>query len=177
MIKRMALIAMMACILVICSWVTIPATVPFTMQTFAVFCCLILLGGKDGFKAIMLYVFMGIVGMPVFSGFQGGIGQILGPTGGYIIGFLALAAFYLLFEPLSAKNAKIRFLVLALGLFICYLIGTLWFQVVYGIRGSSYSFGTVLSICVFPYIIPDLIKLVLAWLVSKRVRKEWNYPI
>lgn len=170
-LKKMPLIAMMTCVLVICSWITIPSTVPFTMQTFAVFCSLILLGGKAGLVSIVLYVFLGVAGIPVFSGFQGGIGHIAGPTGGYIIGLIVSAVFYLLLEPLSAKSEKLRFLALAGGLLICYLFGAIWFQVVYGIRGSSYSFDMVISICVLPYIIPDIIKLVLAWVISKKVRK------
>lgn len=170
-IKRMSLVAMMTCLMIICSWVTIPAAVPFTMQTFAVFCSLILLGGKSGLMSVVLYVFMGLVGLPVFSGFQGGIGHIVGPTGGYIVGLVAAAALYWLLEPLFAKSKIIQWATLAGGLLICYLFGTLWFQVVYGIRGSSYSFGMVITICVFPYIIPDIIKLVLAFIISKRVRQ------
>ncbi len=170
-IKRMAFIAMMTGLMIVCSWLTIPATVPFTMQTFAVFCSLILLGGKAGFMSIALYVFIGCVGLPVFSGFQGGIGHILGPTGGYIIGLLAAALIYRLFETIFPQKEKYRLVALAVGLLICYIFGTLWFQVVYGIRGSAYSVGAVISICVFPYIIPDILKLALAWIVSKRVRK------
>ena len=170
-IKRMALVAMMTCLLIICSWLTIPAAVPFTLQTFAVFCSLILLGGKSGLTSVVLYVFMGIVGIPVFSGFQGGIGHILGPTGGYIIGLIAAAVFYCLFEPLFAKAAKIQLVALIGGQLICYLFGTLWFQVFYGIRGVSYSFCTIIFICVIPYIIPDIVKLVFAWIISKKVRK------
>lgn len=170
-IKRMALIAMMTCLMIICSWLTIPATVPFTMQTFAAFCSLLLLGGKAGVTSIVLYVLMGIAGMPVFSGFQGGIGHIAGPTGGYIIGLVFLAVFYWLLEPLFVKSEKLRLAALAGGLLICYLFGTVWFQIVYGIRGSSYSFGMVVSICVLPYIIPDIVKLALAWAISKKVRR------
>lgn len=170
-IKRISLIAMMTCLMVICSWLTIPAVVPFTMQTFAAFCSLILLGGKSGLVSLVLYVFMGIAGMPVFSGFQGGIGHIVGPTGGYIIGLIAAAIFYWVLEPLFAKNEKIQFAALIGGLLICYLLGTLWFQLSYGIRGVSYSFYTVISICVLPYIVPDITKLVLAWIISKKVRK------
>lgn len=170
-IKRMSLVAMMTCLLIICSWLTIPAAVPFTMQTFAVFCSLILLGGKSGLTSLMLYIFMGIVGIPVFSGFQGGIGHIVGPTGGYIIGLIAAAVFYRLLEPLFAKGVKIQLVALIGGLLICYLFGTLWFQVFYSIQGVSYTFLMTISICVFPYIVPDIIKLVLAWIISKKVRK------
>ena len=167
----MSLIAMMTCLITVCSWLTIPAAVPFTMQTFAVSCSLLLLGGKAGLTAIGVYVFMGCVGLPVFSGFRGGIGHIVGPTGGYIIGFIFTAVFYLLLEPLFHKGSKIQLVVLAGGLIICYLIGTMWFRVVFGMQGVSYSFGMAFSLCVLPYIIPDAIKIALAWIISKRIRK------
>lgn len=170
-VKKMSLIAMMTCLMAVSSWLTIPSAVPFTMQTFAVFCSLLLLGGKTGLAAIALYVLMGCVGLPVFSGFQGGIGHIVGPTGGYIIGFIFTAVFYLLFEPLFLKCSKLRLPVLVGGLIICYFVGTMWFQVVSGMRGTTYSFGTVISICVIPYVIPDLAKLALAWILSNRIRK------
>ena len=170
-IKRMSLIAMMTCLLIICSWLTIPAAVPFTMQTFAVFCSLILLGGKSGLTSLVLYIFMGIVGIPVFSGFQGGIGHLVGPTGGYIVGLIAAAVFYCLMESLFTKSKKIQLVALIGGLLICYLFGTLWFQVFFGIRGVSYSAYKIISICVIPYIIPDIVKLILALIISKKVRK------
>ncbi len=173
-IKSLSLTAMMTSLIVICSWLTIPAAVPFTMQTFAVFCSLLLLGGKAGFMSVGLYIFMGCVGLPVFSGFQGGIGHIVGPIGGYIIGLLAAAVFYWMLEPLSSQKEKIRLAALAGGLFICYIFGTLWFLVIYGIRGQAYSAGTVVFICVLPYVIPDILKLILAWIISKKVRKSIN---
>lgn len=171
-VRKMSMIAMMACIMAVSSWLTIPSAVPFTMQTFAVFCTLLLLGGKSGLISIVLYIFMGCAGLPVFSGFQGGIGHIVGPTGGYVIGFIFCAVFYLIFEPLYSKNRKLRLVALAGGLVICYLIGTIWFRTVLRLSGTSYSFGAAFSICVLPYIIPDLAKLAMAWIISKRIHKE-----
>ncbi|MCQ2512877.1 MAG: biotin transporter BioY [Lachnospiraceae bacterium] len=170
-VKRMTLIAMMTCLMAVCSWITIPAVVPFTMQTFAVFSALLLLGGKSGLISIALYVLLGCIGVPVFSGFQGGIWHIIGPTGGYIIGFIFTAIFYLLFEPLYQKKDILKLPILAGGLFLCYFIGTVWFRTIYEMRGTAYSIGAVISLCVLPYIIPDVIKLVLAWIISKKIRK------
>ena len=173
--KRMTNIAMMACVITICSWITVPYTVPFTMQTFAVFCALLLLGGRDGTLAIALYVLLGCVGVPVFSGFQGGIGHVLGPTGGYIIGFIFTALCYFAFEQLTEKHKKLRLPVLTLGLFLCYVIGTIWFRTVFGMRGTEYSVWAVISICVLPYIIPDMLKLLLALQICKRVKKAIDF--
>ena len=87
-IVAMVQIALFAAIIAVCSWIQIPMTVPFTMQTFAVFCALATLGGKGGTISILIYIVLGAVGVPVFAGFTGGIGILFGTTGGYIIGFL-----------------------------------------------------------------------------------------
>ena len=84
-ITSMIYIALMAVIITICSWISIPGPVPFTLQTFAVFTALLLLGTRDGLISIVVYLLLGAVGVPVFSGFSGGIGHLLGPTGGYLI--------------------------------------------------------------------------------------------
>ena len=83
-----AYIAMFAAVMAVCSWISVPATVPFTLQTFGVFLAVGTLGGKRGSLAVLTYLLLGAVGAPVFAGFSGGIGCILGSTGGYIIGFL-----------------------------------------------------------------------------------------
>ena len=82
------LAALMAALTAVCSWMTIPATVPVTLQTFAVFLTLMVLGGKTGTVSILLYICIGAAGVPVFAGFKGGLSVLVGPTGGYILGFL-----------------------------------------------------------------------------------------
>ena len=84
----MAYIGLFAVVIAICSWISIPTVVPFTLQTFAVFLAVAVLGGKRGTLAVIVYVLLGAVGLPVFSGFKGGIGVLLNTTGGYIIGFV-----------------------------------------------------------------------------------------
>lgn len=166
-IKDMAYIALLAVVISICSWISIFifVSVPFTMQTFGIFCALLLLGGRRGFFAIALYVLMGIVGLPVFSGFRSGVAALMGPTGGYILGFILCGAFYWALE----KRGKPWWL-LAVGNVICYLFGTLWFVLVYTADGKAVSFGAALLTCVVPYIVPDVVKLVLALVVSKRLK-------
>ena len=169
--KRLTYIALTAALICICSWITIPFTVPFTMQTFAVFCALLLLGGRDGIAAICLYLLLGVIGLPVFSGFQGGVGHLLGPTGGYLVGFVFSGIVYLLMEPLIDRKKRIRWAALLIGLCVCYLIGTIWFVVVFARNGKSYGFLSALSLCVLPYIVPDVLKAVLAVTISDRVKK------
>ena len=93
-----AFIAMFSAILAVCSWISIPAAVPFTLQTFGVFLAVGVLGGKRGTLTVLTYILMGMIGVPVFAGFSGGIGCLLGSTGGYIIGFLFSAIFMWLME-------------------------------------------------------------------------------
>lgn len=159
----------MTAIICICSWLTVPFVIPFTMQTFAVFCALLLLGGKYGTLSVAVYVLMGVVGLPVFSGFRGGIAHLLGPTGGYIIGFLFTGLCYILFEPFVTDKRKTRLFVLILGLLLCYLTGTAWFWAVYANKSGEYSLASIAATCVLPYVIPDVLKLLLAVYVSDRI--------
>ncbi len=171
--RNAAYIAMMAVILCVCSWLTIPFTVPFTMQTFAVCCALLLLGGRRGLLAIGLYILLGLVGLPVFSGFRGGPGHLLGLTGGYIIGFLFTGLGYLLMESkLRSLGFLPRIVLLALDLLPCYLVGTLWFTAVSRLHGSEIGFFGALGLCVVPYILPDLLKVVLAERICARVGRH-----
>ena len=121
--KQMTAVALGAVLIIICSWLTVPFAVPFTMQTFAVFTVLILLGGKLGTASIGLFVLMGLVGLPVFSGFRGGVGVLLGPTGGYIVGFVFAGLLYMLLEPAADKNKWLKAAVLAPMVAVQGLIG------------------------------------------------------
>ena len=164
-------IAFMTAVLCVCSWVTVPFTVPFTLPTFAVFCAFLLLGWRSGLISVAVYLLLGAFGLPVFSGFQGGVGHIAGPTGGYLIGFLFFGLVFLLMGPLIRRNRKYAILALLIGLVICYLFGSLWFSIVYISRGQAMGFWKILTVCVIPFIIPDLAKMALAVFVCSRVRR------
>ena len=169
-VKDLAQISMMTALTAVCAWLTIPFTVPFTMQTFAVFTTLLLLDGRKGTIAILLYIALGAAGVPVFSGFGAGIGVLAGPTGGYIVGFLLTGILY--WVTARVRNSrKMDNLVLLAGHVLCYAFGTLWFSIVKENAGSPIGFLQGLSICVLPYIIPDLAKLALADQIARRVKK------
>lgn len=168
----MAYIALLAVLIVVCSWLSIPAAVPFTMQTFAVFLAVGLLGGKRGTMAVLIYLLLGAVGIPVFAGFQGGLGYMLGATGGYIIGFLFSALVMWALEPVLGQTTWGLLFSMILGLLICYLFGTLWFMAVYAKTSGAIGLMTALGWCVFPYIIPDLLKILLAIALVKRLKKH-----
>ena len=169
-----AFIAMFAAILSVCSWISIPAAVPFTLQTFGVFLAVGVLGGKRGTLTVLTYILMGMIGVPVFAGFSGGIGCLLGSTGGYIIGFLFSVLLMWLMECLLGKKKWVLILSMILGLLVCYLFGTIWFMVVYARNTGAIGVWTALTWCVIPYIIPDGIKIGLAFVLSMRLRRIYK---
>lgn len=170
----MALCALFAALLAICSWISLTlGDIPFTLQTFAIFLALGLLGGKRGTVAILVYLLLGAIGVPVFSHFMGGIGVLFGTTGGYIFGFLLSGLCYWAVTRLLGEKAPIRLLAMVLGLAICYAVGTIWFVQVYvpkeGAPAMTYSLA--LAKCVIPFLIPDGVKLALAWVLTERLRR------
>ena len=170
--RDMAYIALMAVALSVCAWISVPAAVPFTMQTFAVFCTLGLLGGRRGSMAVLIYMLLGAAGLPVFSGFRGGLGTLLGPTGGYILGFLLMALLYWLFDRKAGLKLRSMTAVLLLGLIVCYAFGTVWFIEVYSRSSGPIGLTAALTMCVFPFVLPDLIKLALAMLLVRTLKKH-----
>lgn len=161
MTRTMTRCAILAAMMALCAWIGIPlGHTVFTMQTFGVFLTLGLLGGKYGTASILCYLLLGAVGLPVFSGLRGGIGAILGPTGGYLWGFLATGLVYRILEKWS------RPLAMAAGLAACYACGTAWYMVYTG-----GALGAVLMQTVAPYLIPDAVKLVFAHRLSAKLKK------
>ena len=165
--RTLAQCALCTALIAVCSWISIPAAVPFTLQTFAVFFTCDLLGGAAVIP-VLLYMLLGAAGVPVFSGFSGGPGVLLGPTGGYIIGFLGIVVCMAAWK--KWLNGRLPVVGMVLGLAVCYLFGTAWFARVYANNGSAVSFGQARAWCVIPYIVPDALKIALARLVGSRVR-------
>lgn len=158
-------------LMAVCSWISIPAAVPFTLQTFAVFLAVGFLGGKRGTLAILAYILLGAAGVPVFSGFSGGVGALLGSTGGYILGFLAASlVVWALTRALGEGILRLMIAMLA-GLLVLYAFGTAWFMAVYVRANGAVSLMTVLSWCVFPFVLPDVLKVALAAFLARRLRK------
>ncbi len=168
-------IGLFAALIAVCSQIQIPGAVPFTLQTFAIFLAAGLLGGKRGTISVLIYILLGAIGLPVFAGFKGGIGALFGTTGGYIIGFVFSMLVMWLFEHffIKEKTKKIFLLGISMvtGLIICYTFGTAWFIIVYTNTKEPIGIITALSWCVFPFIIPDIIKIVLALTLTSRLKR------
>ena len=168
-VREITLIAIAIALITVCSWISVPLTIPVTLQTFAVCLVTALLGLKMGLWSLTGYILLGAVGIPVFSGFRGGIGVLLGVTGGYIVGFF----FTVLTVGLSVKrfgrSLPVLLLSMAFGVLLCYAFGTAWFMVVYARGGNAVTLGGALGMCVVPYLIPDGIKIVLAAVLVRRL--------
>ncbi len=163
--RDIAYIALAVAINAICAFITIPATVPFTLQVFGVFFTLEFLGGKRGAIAVWLYLLCGAVGLPVFSGFRGGFSVLLSATGGFIMAFAAVALLYFVVSFFKTPMWS-HYVLAAVSLALIYFGGSAWFVHMMG--------GTIkhaLLVCVVPFIAPDLLKIVLAFLLSHRLGK------
>ena len=188
----LVLMALFTALMAVCAWITVPVpNIPFTLQLLAVFASLFYLGGKKGTLSILVYLLLGALGAPVFSGFGGGLGKLLGVTGGYLLGFLFTGLIYWLItscfpgknsstgksgEKSTVKPGTFVSIGAALaGLVLCYAFGTGWFMYIYMKNTGPIGLSSVLMMCVVPYVIPDLIKLALAWSITTVIRKALRH--
>jgi biotin transport system substrate-specific component len=160
-IREMSRCAVFAALMAVCAWLAIPfGHGAVTMQTAGLFLTLGLLGGRRGSVSVLLYLCLGVLGLPVFAGFQGGFGVILGPTGGFLWGFLVAAGVSCLCEkhlPLWCN--------LVLCQLIIYICGTCWYYFAYA-QGNLWA---VLMTTVLPYLLPDTAKLALSLILIKKL--------
>lgn len=167
--SRMALTALMTAIICILGPIALPipvSPVPISLQNMLVFFSVAILGWKLGTVSYILYLLLGLVGLPVFSGYSAGAGKLFGPTGGYLLGFIVMAIIGgICFEKFENK------LVLILGLIvsaiICNLIGTLWLA-----QQAGLTFNQALMAGVVPYIPGDLVKIILAAIFGPMLKKR-----
>jgi len=165
---NLVLTAMFTAIICVLSQIQIPIqTIPFTLGLLAIFLTGALLKPRYAFLAVLVYLLLGAVGVPVFAGFSGGLHILTGPTGGYLMSFPFVA---LITSLIGNKFRRYNQLALACGmlvsLLVCYLLGTIWFCYVTG-----NTFFAALSLCVFPFVLFDLAKIALSLFLSLAVRK------
>ncbi len=169
-LKKITYASLGAVILTIGSWITVPFAIPFTMQTFALFFVLHAFGGKIGCISVLIHTAMGLLGLPVFSGFLSGISALISPTGGYIVGFLLTGALYFALYSIFGKKRIIRWILPLFCLVTCYGLGTAWYML-YISAQREIGFVSALSVCVLPYIVPDIIKVCLGIISAKRIKR------
>ncbi len=165
--RRLVFCALFTALIVVFSQLQIPiGPVPISLATLGVMLCGLLLGWRLGALAVGAYILLGAVGVPVFAGFQGGVGRLVGPTGGYIAGYL----FYALLAGLAVPRLQERFfgrcILLLLGTAVCYGLGTVWFM-----HTAGRTFWESLSLCVIPFLPGDAAKIALASFLTQRMRK------
>ena len=166
----MALCGLFTAVLAICAWISVPmGDTVITLQTFGIFLTLGLLGGKRGTVTVLVYLLLGAIGAPVFSGFRGGLGALLGTTGGYIFGFMSTSILYWIMTSIK-DTPRIRLIAMVLGLLLCYICGSWWYLTRY-LTAAQTTLGLVLLKCVVPYLIPDAIKLTLAWILTGKLKR------
>lgn len=165
-VKTMIGIALMCVLIILSGWVVIPSVIPFTLQTLGIFLAIGLLGTKGGTLAVLIYLLLGTVGLPVFAGMKGGMGVLMGPTGGYLVGFLLTAILAGLIIGDCQKPLRMA-LGFAAGLLLCYAFGTVWF--LYGYTKGTGLWGALVT-CVFPYLLPDAVKICAAVFLIRKVQ-------
>lgn len=158
--------ALMAALMCALGPLSVPiGPIPVTLTNLVIYLAVWLLGSKGATISTLVYLLLGAVGLPVFSGFQGGLAKLAGPTGGYLVGFLLVAFLGGLFVEKSKRNVLISIAGMIVGTALLYLLGTAWF-----VFQTGSEPGHALSLCVYPFIPFDLGKIVLASLFGKLIR-------
>jgi len=170
-VQSMIFIALFATLMCIGAWIHFPGPVPATMRTFVVFAALGLLGSKNTFIMLLVYIALGAVGLPVFSGFTSGVAALTGPTAGFIWGFLLGVPVFYIFEKYFSRKKVLTILGYIIYILIHYIPGALWYCRF--TAGEINMPGLISSslVTVVPFIIPDGIKLLVAILTTERLKK------
>lgn len=169
-VKQIALVGLMAAIICVLAPFALPipiSPVAISLGTLAIYFVLTVLGLKLGTVSVIVYILLGLVGLPVFAGFTSGPGKLFGPTGGYIIGYLLMAPICGFFIDRWGDKFLSSFLGMILGTAVLYLFGSLWLA-----YQASYPLPQAFTVGVVPYIPGDLIKLILAMVLGRQVRKR-----
>ena len=167
-VREMALIAVMAAVTCVLGPLSVPiGVVPISFTNLAVYLAIYVLGCKRGTISYIVYLLIGLVGVPVFSSFTGGVGKLFGPTGGYLIGFIFMALICGWFIDKFDCKLVPSFVGMVLGTIVCSVFGTVWLAYQAGM-----SFYAALAAGVLPFIIGDLVKMVIAAVIGPQVRRQ-----
>lgn len=169
--KRMVFIALMTALTCIFAPLSIPvpiSPVPITLTNLVLFISVFLLGWKDSLISYIVYLLIGFAGLPVFSGFTGGVSKLAGPTGGYLAGFVFLILIEGMFIHYFPNNKIRNAFGMILGMAATYVFGTVWLAV-----QMNTTFLAALSIGVLPYLAGDAVKITAALIVSPVLQKRF----
>ncbi len=159
--KNLMLSAIMAALLCVVSpWVIPIGAVPLSLASFVIYAVCALCDLKRSIAAVSIYVLLGAIGLPIFAGFVGGVQVILGPTGGYVLGYLVAAAII----PILKDKINL-FITLCISTLVIYLCGTMWYMAV-----AEVKFAQAMAVCVLPFVVADIIKMVLACVCVPKIK-------
>lgn len=167
---QLAIIALMAALMCIAGPLSIPlpvTLVPISLTNLAIYIAAYVLGAKKTTASFIIYLLIGLAGLPVFSGLGSGFGKLLGPTGGYLIGFILTAFITGFFVEKFSDKIYMQVVGMVLGVTAAYLFGTVWFS-----YQQTMSFGASLAMCVYPFLIGDAIKIAIAAIIGPMIRKR-----
>ena len=164
-LTHIALAAAIMCVLCPVS-VSLPISpVPVSFGLFAIYLGAYILGAKHGVYSVVIYILLGLVGLPVFAGFTGGAAKLLGPTGGYILGYIFAALSCGFFVERFESKKAMHLVGMIIGTALCYMFGTIWLAV-----QAEMSFGAALLAGVIPFIPADCVKIAAIMLVCPKLR-------
>lgn len=167
-VKKMCRLALMTALICIAAPLSIPiGPIPISLATLTVYLAGALLGPLEGVIAVALYILLGTVGLPVFSGFGAGVAKLIGVTGGYIVGYLPCAALVGAGAKLWGDRKWVYPVAMIVGTIACYALGTAWFMVQTG-TGLAAS----MTSCVLPFLPGDVIKIVIASVLAIILRQR-----
>lgn len=165
-IYQMSVVALMTALTCILGPMSIPiGTVPISFTNFVIYLTIYLLGIKLGTISYCIYLLLGMAGLPVFSGYSGGLAKLAGATGGYLIGFIFMAVISGIFIKKFHGKTSLSILGMTLGTLVAYLFGTVWFMI-----ETKCTPIYALTVCVFPFLIGDAIKILLASKIGPLIR-------
>ncbi|MEG1027053.1 MAG: biotin transporter BioY [Oscillospiraceae bacterium] len=157
-VSTITLIGIMSAVICVLGPLSIPiGPVPVTLTNLAIYIVVGLIGYKKGTISYLIYMLIGAVGIPVFSGFSGGLSKLFGPTGGYLFGFIFMALISGIFFEKFPHNKFMCILGMILGTLVTYAFGTAWLA-----YQAEMTFYKALTVGVIPFIIGDLLKIVVS---------------
>lgn len=173
-VGQIAVIGLMTAVTCVLAPFSVPiGPVPISLTSFAIYLSLYVLGMKEGTLSYLIYLLMGLIGLPVFSGFTSGPQKLLGPTGGYLIGFIPMVILSgLVIDHANETKGKVRsqvicFAGMIFGTIICYILGTAWLA-----YQANMDWKAALFAGVIPFIPGDLAKMAIAALAGPKIRRQ-----
>ena len=168
--STMVVVALMAAVLCVLAPFSIPVgPIPISLATLGLYLAVIILGRKKATAVCLMYLLMGFIGLPVFSGFIGGPAKLLGPTGGYLFGYLLITMIAGWFVDKFPGKNKLCVLGIVIGTMACYVLGTVWLAI-----QTEMTFQAALVIGVVPFLIGDVVKIIIAMWIGNAIRRQIN---